>query len=487
MQKKTLIDIETFVKQQLEYWKVPGCVISVFNKDETIFTKAYGLNNIEKKQQMSTDVVFPIGSCRKSMTAAVVASLVDIKKIEWNQPVREYVPEFKVKSQHATSFLCIADILSHKTNIGKNNLFWDFFPWKRKDLLCHIKEFDCYESFNHVINYNNLMYSVAECLIEYITGVPFENYIKTQLWDKLDMSTCGFGINKMLSYSPIINNYNYYNNNFHLVPYWLKGSESNIFMNIEDTILWVQFFLNKGIKDKKQIISYNNLYQCIIPQTFIPLKKDIYFQENVRANKLFLFYGMGWFIQIYRGKTLLYHEGKEFGSNLYISYMPEAEIGVVLVFNKEDYKIPHILSYYLYDLFVFENTIDWFQYYKNSFVERKYYHANMNVGQVYLDNEECIQYQGEYYNSALGSITIYWENNKMRLKYYNLDIPLQKVGEKYIGIPDKEFVCGKNRLGYDNSLQLRFETIQKKVVKILIKNDDFLPDLEFIRKSFSIV
>ena len=479
MRESVLKEIEVFVHQQLEYWKVPGCIVSVFNEKEVFFIQALGLNSIEKKQKMGISTVFSIGSCRKSMTSAAVASLVDIKRIEWNQPVRKYFPDFELKSRYATNFLSVADILSHKTNVGKNNLFWDFYPWERKDLLKLIKEFECCESFNHVINYNNLMYSVVEYFIEFLSGNSFENFIKKQLWDKIGMLNSGTGIDNMCMYPDIINNYNYYSNEFHLIPYWLKSSKKNIFMNIWDVIRWVQFFMNKGKVDGKPIVSYNNLYQCIIPQTFIPLKKDIYFRNDVAIKKSFLFYGMGWFIQIYRGKTLLYHEGKEFGSNLYISYMPNEDIGVALLFNKEDYKIPHIISYYLYDLFVFKDIIDWFGYYKENFIEKKYYHTNMKVGQSVFDNKVASQYQGKYCNAILGDIIIYWQDNKIRLKYFDLDIPLQKIGEWYVGIPDKEYVCPKNRIGYDNGLYLKFEFQQKKVVKILIRNDDSMPDLEF--------
>jgi CubicO group peptidase (beta-lactamase class C family) len=71
----------------------PGCALGVYRDGKIVYSKGYGLANIEENVPITPGSVFDIGSTSKQFTAASILLLEKQGKLSVNDDVRKYVPE----------------------------------------------------------------------------------------------------------------------------------------------------------------------------------------------------------------------------------------------------------------------------------------------------------------------------------------------------------------------------------------------------------
>ena len=91
--------LSTFIDTSLASWKVPGLGIAIVKDDEVVFSKGFGLRDLKKELPVTTNTLFAIGSTTKAMTCACLEMLVEDGPIEWDKPVRTYLPTFTLKDE----------------------------------------------------------------------------------------------------------------------------------------------------------------------------------------------------------------------------------------------------------------------------------------------------------------------------------------------------------------------------------------------------
>ena len=101
MMKRELLDA-SFVRREMAWWNVPGVQIGVVRADsngnpETLYSSGFGFRDVEHNLPMTPASLGGIASCSKAFTAAIVASLVEEGKLDWDRPIREYLPFFALK------------------------------------------------------------------------------------------------------------------------------------------------------------------------------------------------------------------------------------------------------------------------------------------------------------------------------------------------------------------------------------------------------
>jgi len=96
---------------------VPGAGLAIVRGEEVIFARGFGVADVEKKTSVTPDTPFLIGSTTKAFTATLVGMLVDEGRMQWDDPVEKYLPEFKLKvqSKDPNDRATLRDVLSHRT------------------------------------------------------------------------------------------------------------------------------------------------------------------------------------------------------------------------------------------------------------------------------------------------------------------------------------------------------------------------------------
>ena len=211
--------IDSLLNNVVKNNEIPGAVVYISRNDKEVFHKAYGFRNLENKVQMQKNDIFRMASMTKGLTAVAVLHLYEQGLLSLDDKVSKYIPEFKnprilvtilpdssFTSKPAKTEITIRQLLTHTSGIGygfqddkynalviKNNISEGFEDDSRTSLeniqriaklplLCEPGEKYIY----------SLSYDVLGVLIEKVSGMRFDNYIKKNILDPLGMTNSYF-------------------------------------------------------------------------------------------------------------------------------------------------------------------------------------------------------------------------------------------------------------------------------------------------------
>ncbi len=345
-------NVDQYVQDSMESWHCPGVALSIVKGDAVLHQKVYGLRNVEHQLPMTEDTRFAMASVTKSFTAMSVALLVDEGKLAWDTPVREYMPEFILDDPYVTQHVTVRDMLSHRTGLPRH----DFAAWRldlpRATFITRMKHLQFSASFREKFQYNNLMYYAAAYLVEKVAGQPWEDFVAERIFSPLGMGASNFkpeprqagqvnAIGYRVDRDDIGNAKGLIPMPFGLHTELSPGAAGALFSTLADLTHWLKVQVNDGRVGDVHLVSPDNLKQMHLPQTIIPGGG---LHEALLGTTIFT-YGMGWFIEPYRGYTLIHHGGNVEGHSLIIGFVPQENIGVVALTNIAGLPVRDVLLY----------------------------------------------------------------------------------------------------------------------------------------------
>jgi CubicO group peptidase (beta-lactamase class C family) len=169
--KAALDRFDDFVDSAVKAWNVPGTGIAIVSGGEVVYAKGFGWRDIEAKKPMTPDTLFAIGSTTKAMTATTLGMLVDEGKVEWDAPLRNYLPSFKLMDDSISERITPRDIVTHRSGLPRHDLLWyNNNSVSRGDMVKRLAYLELTADLREKFQYNNLMFMTAAYLIETITG-----------------------------------------------------------------------------------------------------------------------------------------------------------------------------------------------------------------------------------------------------------------------------------------------------------------------------
>ncbi len=161
--------------------------IIVKDSDDLIFSKGYGYANFELQIPFGTSTTMDTGSITKTLRAYAMLMLAKSRQIDLNSPVSNFLSEFPYKAitinhlLYQTSGLVSDDYVFDRAPKGlplTNDIFLEFLIADHPDL-----EFTCGSQFQ----YNGFNHIILATLIEKISGLPYDQFIKEKIADPLEM------------------------------------------------------------------------------------------------------------------------------------------------------------------------------------------------------------------------------------------------------------------------------------------------------------
>lgn len=234
----------------------PGCAVVVFNSEGVIFSKGYGLANLEMGVPITTGTVFDIASVSKQFTAYAIARLIEEGKLSENDDIREFFPELKDFAHTIT----IAHLVYHTSGLRDWPQALAIGGWSMEDELTYeqvlrmaFRQVDLNYPPGEEYSYTNTGYVLLAEIVSRVAGVPFEEYIQKSVYEPLEMRN------------------SYFNHDIHTViparaqSYYAKEGESGAFINyannttamgsssmfstVEDLAKWLVFLANNMESD----------------------------------------------------------------------------------------------------------------------------------------------------------------------------------------------------------------------------------------------
>ena len=152
---------DEYVARLLETWNVPGIGVGIVVKQQLVFARGYGFRDYGKKLPYTPTTTQPIASNTKLFTAVAAGLLVEDGKLDWDKPIRTYVPSVKFSSDDLDRTITMRDMLSHRTGIAGHNGIWYKSDFTQKDIFDRLRFLDSSAPPRTTFLYNNVMYSAA--------------------------------------------------------------------------------------------------------------------------------------------------------------------------------------------------------------------------------------------------------------------------------------------------------------------------------------
>jgi CubicO group peptidase (beta-lactamase class C family) len=219
--EERLARIDAMCLKAIEDGDIPGVVALVARKGKIVYHKAFGTSDAETKRKLQKDDIFRLASQSKAITATAVMMLWEEGKFQLDDPISKYIPEFKnpkvldsvltdgtYLTKPADKEISIRHLLTHTSGIGygvidgderikkiyKDAGIIDLFTTKKITIAANIKKLAALplhhnpgEKFTYSESYDVLGY-----FIEIISGMPFDTYLRTHIFEPLEMSNTAF-------------------------------------------------------------------------------------------------------------------------------------------------------------------------------------------------------------------------------------------------------------------------------------------------------
>ncbi|HNQ74024.1 MAG TPA: serine hydrolase domain-containing protein [Verrucomicrobiota bacterium] len=163
---------------------------------------AVGLRKIDDPSPITTQDLFHIGSCTKSMTATLVAMFVEQGTLRWDSTIAEIFPELRGQINAAYEPVTIEQLLQHRAGLSTRPpaAAWAALrtsrqplPQQRRDFLRAVLQQKPEAAPGTKMIYSNQGYVVAGAMLEKLTGQSWEQLITEKLFRPLHLDTAGFG------------------------------------------------------------------------------------------------------------------------------------------------------------------------------------------------------------------------------------------------------------------------------------------------------
>lgn len=473
---KKLKGLDAYIEQVRKDWKVQGVAVAIIQKDKVVFAKGYGYRDADKKLPVTPETLFAIGSSSKAFTAAGICLLKEDGKLELDKPVINYLPTFKLHDAYATEKMTPRDLLSHRSGLPRHDMMWYGSTWSRKELFNALRHLEFNKSFRERWEYQNLMYMTAGVLIEELSGKSWEAFTKERILDPLEMKATNFSVNQMAKGNNSSLGYMEINKKVEVTPYRnidAIGPAGSINSNILEMSNWVIALINGGKFKGKQVLNESTVRAVQTPVISLPASVPLQYDEVGYGT-----YGLGWFINPYRGKTLVQHGGNIDGFSANVAFLPKDSVGIVVLTNMNASPSTTIIRNNIIDRLLGVTPTDW-----NGRMLANVKKARENQEKTRKEGDEARvkntmpshkleDYTGEFEHPAYGVVSITSDNDSLRLSFHGLTSGLRHYhydvfeGTDPINFKGKKINFITNIAGEINELHLRLEPTVKDIVFI---------------------
>jgi len=413
--------LERFIDEQRALWEVPGCAVGVIRGSDVVLRAGFGTRTLGADEPVSTKTVFPIGSTTKSFTAAAVGALVDDGLLEWDKPLRDYIPEFAMHDPVASERITVRDLLSHRSGLPRHEFVWLGHPDRtRADFVRRLRFLELSADIRQKFQYTNLGYITVGHLIDILAGMSWEEFVLTRLLKPLAMDRSSLSVEETKAADDVARPHEMRDDAIVEIPYRdlaQIGPAGGIISCLDDMLSYVRAHLAPGQDGPISVAAASEMHA---PQIMLP--EDKTFPESTRFG-----YGLGWVVGQYRGCRIVEHNGGVDGFLTDCMMLPDQGIGVVVLTNYWS-ALGSCIAYRAFDALLGLETIDWSGRMKGLLDEAHAARAQARSqaksaprgrGARPLDD-----YAGEYEHPGYGRVSVVTADERLEPSFGTLDVSL---------------------------------------------------------------
>ena len=343
----------------------PGLSLVVIKNDSIIYSKSFGWADRPRNILATPETVYHWWSITKVATAIAILQLEEQGKLSIDDPVINYLPFFQVKHpSEKNTQIKIRNLLNHGSGLpdpGYQIVRWIHHEgephWNQTELLKKVLpdystlEFEPGET----MKYSNIGYMVLGSIIEKVTGLSYEDYIRHNILEPLKMEHTDFIYTKEMEPYEAAGSHPLFDLATPMMPFiagsfireikgnhvWIKRvytdqtAPSGLIGPVTDAAKLVKAYLNDGKLDGQQILSEQSVFK---------MTYENYQEETGKEHSCYFRRGIAWEVYKDNNRLILQQKGGGVGFNTVMQIHPENNLGFVLFSNNTDGKASKIIE-----------------------------------------------------------------------------------------------------------------------------------------------
>jgi CubicO group peptidase (beta-lactamase class C family) len=429
-----LQDFDAYVEAVRKEFEVPGVAVAIVKDGEVVLERGYGVRELGKPEEVDAHTMFAIASNTKAFTAAALSILADEGKLSLDDRVIEHLPWFRMSDPYVTQEMRIRDLLTHRSGLGLGAgdlLYWPGTDYTAEEVARRLRHVPLTGSFRNQYAYDNILFGVAQLVIEKASGQSYEAFLRTRVFEPLVMDETRFNSDHLREGDNVATGHA--KADFRDLQPAPRMSWSNvagaggIYSSVHDLAKWMRVQLDQGVisgegegakrlfSEKRQQGMWSLITPINIGKPSVP--------ELAAATPQFAGYGEGWNITDFRGEKLVWHTGGWPGMVSRLTLVPGHELGVVVLTSAEQGAAFHAITLRVLDAFLGAPKTDWLAAYAASVAKTK--SKSDEDWQKHLAARDAgskpslplAGYAGTYRDPWYGDVTIANEGGKLVMRF----------------------------------------------------------------------
>lgn len=338
-QKSLPARIDQYFREVARNSPAPGFSVVVVKDHQLLFCKGYGVEKEGSSKPMTAQTSTAIGSLTKSITALAILQLAEKGKLRLDDPVTQYLPEFRTANKAQSDKITIRMLLNNTSGLegGVSAIYGEN---DGDALLNALQAFYLKKEPGKSYEYSNTAFSIAGLIIQRISGRSYADYLDQSIFGPLAMKHSS---TRTEDFEKLHVLYGHYPGLHQGIPApkekeitLLAPAGSMLRSSAEDIGHYLLALLNGGTYEGQQILSEKSIQQLWSPQIRFP---GLSYDKGADGKDFH--YGLGWMISEVEGRQLIHHGGSRGTMSSFTILQPEKGLATTILFNLDYNYLDH--------------------------------------------------------------------------------------------------------------------------------------------------
>ena len=332
--------LKAFADRRLRETKVPGAGVGIIKDGQVIFAGGFGTRDLNTGEPVNSQTAYLIGSSTKPFTVTAIAILAQEGILDWDEPVRTYMPSFRFQDEYVSEHLTLRDLGCHRSGVA-DEPDWMGSTLTRGEMIESMSDYEQSAGFRERFQYNGAGFMILGHMATLASKTEFEDVVmeriaiplglENTIWS--DLSGPNPPYTENVAYPHVVENGEARRIDFPFEGEAIRPS-GTMTSNIDDMLTFLQFHIQRGELNGERLLTVENHEELITPNIVTGYRDGLSQEKHPAWQEL---YGLGWWLGNYNGHRGVHHGGSSAGTLSQIFFMPDKDFGVVTFVNVEDF------------------------------------------------------------------------------------------------------------------------------------------------------
>lgn len=335
-QKELKSALTAYFKKAIASGDIVGAGVSIVHGDSILISEGFGKRSANRSESVNGETLFRLGSLSKGFAGVLAAQIKHEGKLNWNDRVSDYLPDFRLGDKNNTEHITLANILSHTSGTPYHsftNLVEAGLPLS--DIASRFGDIAPISEPGMLYSYQNAMFALCGEMMSRATGQKINTLLNDRLFTPLGMCTTTMDHESLMAAAniamPHVKVHNGWRSTKLRNNYYNAIAAGGISSTAHDMARWMRFLLGNS----PEIMEASAIGEAFNP--FVKIGGYKYYKKW--PGHVASYYGFGWRIHKYEDqasqsiKTIWHHGGSVNNYRNEIGMYPEDNLGICVLLN----------------------------------------------------------------------------------------------------------------------------------------------------------